>query len=247
MSDQHRLFTEQGQQLRVGRGEVGGHQQHDRVRAVQARRQRLAHRADRKHAAVSERPFAVSGLAVDHDQGQGLSQRRVLVAVVHDHDLGARRGGGPGAGDAVAGDPEWRILGQHQRLVADVAGGMAVRIHPQRPGEASPVATRQAVRGQAPGREPMQQLADDRRLACAAQGQVADADHRRAGIGRCGAGDPPSRDAGPDPGRRRQQDSRDRWRAAGAGVPPARGGEPHRSRLITSDGTARASESLAST
>jgi hypothetical protein len=74
-----------------------------------------------KTAPGAERPFAVARLAVDHDQRQGLSKARVLVAVVEDQRPGPGGHGCVRPGGPVARDPERAVARQHQRFVAHLA------------------------------------------------------------------------------------------------------------------------------
>jgi hypothetical protein len=127
----------------------------------------------------------------------------------------APAGGGLGAGDAVARHPHRKVLGQHQRLVADVGGGVARRVDPDRALQLAAIAARQAVGRDAALGQGQQQLADDRRLARPAHGEIADADHRRADDARRGAGDAAAGGVGPDPRQRGQQGAGQRAGRAG--------------------------------
>jgi hypothetical protein len=87
------------------------------------------------------------------------------------------------------------------------------------------------VDGLAARRQPLGERAHHRRLAGAADRQVADADHRHAGIEGDRARDPPRRHRRPDPRNWRQQGADHRHAALAlaivAHVPPARRGELH--------------------
>ena len=144
--DQHRLGTEQGDQRWVGRVEIGRQQQHHGVGAREAGRQRLAHRAGGEHGPVAERPLAAPRFAVDHDQGQRLPDRRVLVAVVHDDHCSATRRRGPSASGALARHPHRRVGRHHQRFVADVGCALQVGVDQQRSLQPAAVATREDLR-----------------------------------------------------------------------------------------------------
>ncbi len=62
------------------------------------------------------------------------------MAVVHDQGRKAGFARGEGAGGAVAGDPDGLVLGQHDRLVAHLGGGVAGGIDPQRAGQGAAMA-----------------------------------------------------------------------------------------------------------
>ena len=121
-------------------------------------------------APVAERPLAVARLAVDHHQRQRLLHARVLVAVVHDD-----RPAAPAVAAAAApaarsrATQTGRVLRQHQRLVADVGGGVRGRDRPA-PGPSAARHSRASARAALARRaaEPPRQRAHHRRLAAAA-------------------------------------------------------------------------------
>ena len=124
--DPHRLAREDRQQIGVDRRHIGRQHDSDRVGAGQSRRQRLPQRPRRDHRARAERPFAVPGLAIDDHDRQRLGHGRVLMAVVHHHDIGATGDSQAGAGQSVAGDHHGSGSPQQQGFVTDIAGGMRV-------------------------------------------------------------------------------------------------------------------------
>ena len=79
------------------------------------------------------------------------------------------------------------------------------RLTAHRTAQPPAVAARQDGRLDAARAQPPGDLAHHRRLARAAEREIADPDHRRAGIGRTAARQPPRGRPGPQPGERRQQ------------------------------------------
>ena len=124
-----------GDQLRIRLGEVRGEKDQHRVSTRQTRPERLAHRPRRENPPVAERPFLISSLAVDDQDGERLADGRVLEAIIHDDDLGACRSGRDRAGAPIAGHPDWEIAGQHQGLVPDIGAGVRAGVHADRRGE----------------------------------------------------------------------------------------------------------------
>ena len=245
--DQHGGVAELGQELQIGLLHLDRQQHDHRVGARQAHLQRFAHGAGWEDAAVAEGPLAVAGLAVDHDQRQGLADRGVLVPVVHDDDLRPGPRGSAGPGDAIDRDPHREVLGQHQWLVADVGGGVASGIDLRRPFQLAAIAARQAVSRDAALGQGQQQFADNRRLARPAHGDVADADHRRADDRGRGARDALARGVRPQPRDRGQQGAGQEGGTAASHIPPTGRAEFHGTSSRMRERPARASWSRAST
>ena len=160
---------------------------------------RLAQRPGRDHPAVAE-----AGLGVHHQERQVLRQRRVLQPVVHHHRRRPVRDGGPAGGGPVARHPDRREGGEQQRLVAHLGGPVPPLLDPHRPRQAAAVAARDHLHRHAARLQPLDQRDDRGRLAGAAGGQVADADHRHPQPHAGGRHPPPGR-RGPEPAERRQQ------------------------------------------
>ena len=220
-SDQNRLGVEERDQRRVGRSQVGRQHQDDRVGPGEPGGQRLAHWAGREDGSVAEWPLAVPGLAVDDDQRQRLFHRGILVAVVHDDDLGSCRPCGSGAGGPIPRPTAGPVARHPQRLVAHLGGDVPRWIDPRRAWQASAVAPGEDVGGEPLCGQPLGQRAHHRRLAGSAKGEVADTDHRDARIHGTAAGDTRRRRRRPDPGDRPQQGAGERRRRASAHIPPA--------------------------
>ena len=106
------------------------------------------------------------------------------MAVIHHHGLGARRCGGHRADGPIAGDPDGKVTGQHQRLVADVIGGVMGWIYTLWAFQTPSVTARQLSGLDPQGREARHDFAHHRGLAGPAHCQIADADHRQARIER---------------------------------------------------------------
>ncbi len=149
------------------------------------------------------------------------------MAVVHDHHLGSGRRRRHRACGAVARDPCGEGLGQHQGLVADIAGGVDEGIDPHRVAQPPAVAPRERVGLDAPVGQPAQDLGRYGRLAGAAQGEVADADHRDAGVEPSAPGDPPRGGGGPNPARRLQHEPEHGPGPSAAQIPPAGSRDAH--------------------
>ena len=81
------------------------------------------------------------------------------MAVIEHHDRRAARPCGDRAGGPIAGHPDGRITGEHQRFVADLFRAVQRWINAHRAGQASSVAARQAVRLHASFAQPPQHLA----------------------------------------------------------------------------------------
>ena len=110
---------------------------------------------------------------------------------------------------------------QQQRLVADLGGRVPRRIDPHRPGERAAIAAAQEERRRA---RRLQQLADrnrGRRLAGAAEVEIADADDRYPAVAP-GRGEAARRDRAVERGERREQ------RRRKASLPPPEGRLTHR-------------------
>ena len=102
---------------------------------------RLAQRACRQDSPVGE-PL----VAVDREQVQVLGHARVLVPVIHHHDIGA---GGRCCAQArrpVARHPAGCCLRQQQGLVADLGGAMARAVHRQGAGLVAAIAAAEGMR-----------------------------------------------------------------------------------------------------
>ena len=223
MGDQDGQGAHQPHQLRIRFCQVGRQQNDDSVSPGQSNFQRFAHRTGREDPAPAKGPFFVAGLAIHHDQREGLLHRRVLVAVIHDDEDGPGLSRRDGARRPVPGYPDAEVVSQHQRLVADLGGGVLRRVDAQRPGLGAAIAARQYRAAQPPGDFP-----DHRRLAGAAHREVSHADHRHTRIDRLSGGDPSRRHGGPDPRKRRQKQSSHRaCPAQASAVPPARCRELH--------------------
>ena len=85
------------------------------------------------------------------------------------------------AGDAVACDDGRRHARQQQRLVADLRGRVGMRIDHFRTGEAAAIAAAQTKRPLAGRLQHFGEHHRGRRLAGAAEREIADAQHRHAG------------------------------------------------------------------
>ncbi len=171
---------------RASHGEAGSHK-------------RRPQRAGRKHLAVAD-----AAAAVHHHDRAVLAQRRILEAVVHHDRARPRRARRVRAGGTVACNDGRREPGEQQRLVADIGGSVLRWVDPHRARERAAVAAAEHNR---PPSGPGQNLRDRnrrRRLAGAAQGQVADTDDGDAG-GASRLGHPPCRDRSVSGSQRRQQ------------------------------------------
>jgi hypothetical protein len=147
-----------------------------RIAAPKLRIERRAQRPRRKHAAIAD-----AATAVDHGHCKILGERAVLQAVVHDDDAGALCLRQPGAGDAVARDDGRRRACEQQRLVADLVRGVRVRLDSLRPGDAAAITAGEEEYVFAGRGQHLRDGDGGRRLAGAAEGEIADADDRHAG------------------------------------------------------------------
>ena len=116
---------------------------------------------------------------VDHEHREVLGERRIVEPIVHDDD--ARAGGDGGALDAVPRHDGRRRAREQERLVAHVVRAMARRIDPDRARKRPAVAAAKEDRPLARRRQHARDRQRRRRLAGTTDGQIADADHRRAG------------------------------------------------------------------
>src|SRR5581483_4129239 len=131
----------------------------------------------RKDAAIAD-----AALPIDHDQSEFLMQRRILKSIVHDDGGGASGARHTGAGHTVARDDRRRRARQQERLVADFSSAMPRRIDANRTFEIAAITATEEE--DAPPR--LDQPAADgerrRRLASAADREIADADDRHADL-----------------------------------------------------------------
>ena len=186
------------------------------MRARPLRGERRAQRSRRQAQAVAD-----SDRAVDHRDGEVLDQGRVLQPVIHDDDAGAAAGAQRGAGWAVARDDRRKGAGEQQGLVADVSGRMHLRIDADGTGKAAAVAAGQEERPHARLRQQGGEGERGRRLARAADREIADAHDRERRPG-SGSPHPPAGDGPVDESGRLQQ------AGDGGGMrPPPEGGRPH--------------------
>ena len=157
-----------------GAGRGTHHQQ--RIGTLELSAQRRPQRAGRDHLAVAD---AAPG--VDHQHREILGQRRILKPVIHDDDAGAGGDCEARAGNARSRHHGRRRARQQQRLVADLGRTMPGGIDRERTGKLAAIAAAEE-RGPLAGRhEHAGDRKRGRRLAGAADGQIADADHRHAG------------------------------------------------------------------
>ena len=142
--------------------------------------QRGTHGPGRDHAAIAN-----AAGAVDNHDGKIFDQRRVLKSVVH-HD--GRSAGGARhlrPGDTVMRDDGRCKPRQQQRLVAHLGRTVARRVHAQGPGNLAAIAAAEKDHPPPGIDQHPRQGERGRCLAGAADGEIADADHRHAG--RCAA------------------------------------------------------------
>jgi hypothetical protein len=173
----------------VGGVAVADRQQ--RVRLAHLLGERRAHRPARHQMAVAD-----AAAAVDDQQRIVEGELRALEAVVHDDEVGALLHQFPGALDAPARDHRQRLAGEQQRLVADGAGAVVVRIDDGGDVQRAAIAARQEAGLQAAGLRRAGERDRRRRLAGAAHGEIADADDghrnfRAAALAHAPAGDEP--------------------------------------------------------
>ena len=148
-----------------------------RIGAGELRRQRRAQRPRGKHPAIAE-----TAVAVDDDQRRVLGDRRILKAVIHQDHAGVARPRQRRALDAVARHHHGDRARHHQRLVADVGGGVMQRIDVDRTAQAAAIAAAQHHRCFIHFPQQPHQGKGRRRLAGAADMVVSDAQDRNADI-----------------------------------------------------------------
>ena len=101
-----------------------------------------------------------------------------MKPVVHDDDARAASSRGFGARHAIARNNGRCQPREQKRLVADGGGGMHGGIDTHRPGQASAVAAAQEEKAFVRRKKEVPDRERRRRLARAADGEIADADHR---------------------------------------------------------------------
>ncbi len=163
--------TRRGADQRLGALAVAD--QHQRVGPAELDGERCPQRARRRHHAVAD-----ADRTVDADQRQVLGQRRVLETVVHDDQVDALRQEELGPRDPVGTHHGRRRRGEQHRLVPDVGRGVARRIDPKRPFGRAAIAARHVSRLEAASPGDAGERDRGRRLAGAADDEIADADHR---------------------------------------------------------------------
>jgi predicted RNA methylase len=121
-------------------------------------------------------------MAVDHDQRSILGDRRILETIVHqDHGRGQRARQRNAVG-TLARDHHRQRCRQHQRLVADIGGGVPLRIDPYRAVQSSTIAAAEHDRRFAEIAQEFRQRQHRRRLAGTADVVIADADDGHPGV-----------------------------------------------------------------
>ena len=159
----------------------------DGMRAVELRGKRRAQRTRRDHISVAD-----AAPAVQRHEGHVFDERRVLQAVIHHDEVGLFPRGGGRAGDAVARNDGRRDAGEQQRLVADLRrAGAGADAHGA--DQRAAVTAREKRRAQAGAQEEARDRDRGRRLATAADRQIADADDGHGGA-RAAAAHPRSGD-----------------------------------------------------
>ena len=148
----------------------------DCVSEFDLRFERRPQRTRREYAAIAD-----AAAAIDQQDSKVFGQRRILKAVVHNDHGRSVPPRGFGSCHAITRYDGWRKPRQQQRLVAHGGGRMPRRIDPHRPGQASAIAARQEIRTFVRGEEEASDLERCRRFAGAADGEVAQANHRHAG------------------------------------------------------------------
>ena len=146
-----------------------------RVGARELRLQRCAQRTRREDAAIAD-----GAPSIDHQNRKVFSERRVLKTVVHHNRIRAVTLRGAGAREAVARDNGRRKFGQEQRLVADVGGAMNRTIDAHRTGETAAITASQKEWAFVLGKQKPPDGERRRRLAGAADREVAHANDRDA-------------------------------------------------------------------
>ena len=137
-----------------------------------------ARATDQRNAeTVAEAAFAI------HDrEGEVLDEPRILQAVVENERVCASFDRASRASHPIRPDPALRQFCEHQRFVADHPGGMGVRVDEQRPGAlGAAIAPRQEGDASAVADQHPRQRQRGWRLACPADGEIADANRWRAG------------------------------------------------------------------
>ncbi len=147
----------------------------------------------------NDAPIADAAAAVDDEYSQVFDEGRVLKSVVHHDDAGAAHPRGLRALEAVARDDGRREPRQQQRLVTDLGGGMDRRVDPHRAAQASAIAAAEKVGVRVRGQKEPRYRESRRRLAGAADREVAEADDRNADAA-AGRIHPPRRDRAVDAG-----------------------------------------------
>ena len=158
---------------------------------AQLRRQRGPQRAGGHDQAVAD-----AGTGVDGDEDEILFEAGILQAVIHDDEVDPFGGETRRAGGAVVGEYRRSAGGEQRRLVAET-GGVTVGINHDRTDLAAAIAAGEEARPIPPAPGDPGKGKGGRRLAGAADDEVADADDRdRRAKGRP-AGHPPSRRSAP--------------------------------------------------
>ena len=161
-----------GRDRRLGSSARGTDHQHG-VGMIELGFERRPQRTGREHPAIAD-----AAAAVEHRDDEVLGERRVLPAVVHDDGVGSGPRRRRGARRAIMGDDGGGDAGEQQRFVADRVGGLPV--DPHRTGKLSAIAAREKERAVARRDENMGGGDGGRRLAAAADGEIADAQDRHA-------------------------------------------------------------------
>jgi hypothetical protein len=146
----------------------------------------MAHLVDHRRAqrtGGNDGAVADTAARIERDQGIVVIHRPALETVIHDDEVDAIIGELPGAGRAVARHHGRRGARQQKRLVADGERGVMFEIDAMRAEDAAAVAARQEARPVAGFRDGLADGDRGRRLAGAADGQIADAQHRRHHLG----------------------------------------------------------------
>ena len=108
------------------------------LREAQLMDQRRAHRSAGNDMAVAD-----AAPAVDHQKRVVHVDAGALEAVVHDQEIAAARGKQPGPGGAIRRHHDRRVLGEKQRLVADVTGAVVMSVDHMRRRKVAAEAARQ--------------------------------------------------------------------------------------------------------
>jgi len=148
----------------------------ERLRMIELDAERRPQRTGRNDVAVAD-----AAAAIEEDDREILLERGILQPVVHHDDAGAGELREFRAGDAVARDDGRSETSQQQRFVADLRGVVDRRIDAHRAGKPSAVAAAEEEWPLARREEEMGDRKRSRRLAGAADGEVAEANHRHTG------------------------------------------------------------------